>query len=136
MKIEKLFSRIIYLQFLIWFLLITKLVWFPNSLAPKDLSFAIKRYSEELAPEISISLIILFFIVFVFNLYSLFKLLRFNNFWRQIYLFTSILNILLGFVQNYSYSDSLEIFLDNLIIICSTLLLTASYLPPLNKNFK
>jgi hypothetical protein len=136
MKIEKLFSRIIYLQFLIWFLLITKLVWFPNSLAPKDLSFAIKRYSEELAPEISISLIILFFIVFVFNLYSLFKLLRFNNFWRQIYLFTSILYILLGFVQNYSYSDSLEIFLDNLIIICSTLLLTASYLPPLNKNFK
>jgi hypothetical protein len=136
MKIEKLFSRIIYLQFLIWFLLITKLVWFPNSLAPKDLSFAIKRYSEELAPEISISLIILFFIVFVFNLYSLFKLLRFNNFWRQIYLFTSILNILLGFVQNYSYSDSLEIFLDNLIIICSTVLLTASYLPPLNKNFK
>jgi hypothetical protein len=136
MKIEKLFSIIIYLQFLIWFLLITKLVWFPNSLAPKDLSFAIKRYSEELAPEISISLIILFFIVFVFNLYSLFKLLRFNNFWRQIYLFTSILNILLGFVQNYSYSDSLEIFLDNLIIICSTVLLTASYLPPLNKNFK
>jgi hypothetical protein len=136
MKIEKLFSKIIYLQFLIWFLLITKLVWFPNSLAPKDLSFAIKRYSEELAPEISISLIILFFIVFVFNLYSLFKLLRFNNFWRQIYLFTSILNILLGFVQNYSYSDSLEIFLDNLIIICSTVLLTASYLPPLNKNFK
>jgi hypothetical protein len=136
MKIEKLFSIIIYLQFLIWFLLITKLVWFPNSLAPKDLSFAIKRYSEELAPEISVSLIILFFIVFIFNLYSLFKLLRFNNFWRQIYLFTSILNIFLGFVQNYSYSDSLEIFLDNLIIICSTVLLTTSYLPPLNKNFK
>jgi hypothetical protein len=136
MKIEKLFSRIIYLQFLIWFLLITKVVWFPNSLAPKDLSFAIKRYSEELAPEISMSLIILFFIVFLFNLYSLFKLLRFNNFWRQIYLFTSILYILLGFVQNYSYSDSLEIFLDNLTIICSTVLLTASYLPPLNKNFK
>jgi hypothetical protein len=136
MKIEKLFSRIIYLQFLIWFLLITKVVWFPNSLAPKDLSFAIKRYSEELAPEISMSLIILFFIVFLFNLYSLFKLLRFNNFWRQIYLFTSILYVLLGFVQNYSYSDSLEIFLDNLTIICSTVLLTASYLPPLNKNFK
>jgi hypothetical protein len=136
MKIEKLFSRIIYLQFLIWFLLITKVVWFPNSLAPKDLSFAIKRYSEELAPEISMSLIILFLIIFLFNLYSLFKLLTFNNFWRQIYLFTSILNILLGFVQNYSYSDSLEIFLDNLTIICSTVLLTASYLPPLNKNFK
>jgi hypothetical protein len=136
MKIEKLFSRIIYLQFLIWFLLITKVIWFPNSLAPKDLSFAIKRYSEELAPEISMSLIILFLIIFLFNLYSLFKLLTFNNFWRQIYLFTSILNILLGFVQNYSYSDSLEIFLDNLTIICSTVLLTASYLPPLNKNFK
>ena len=101
MKIEKLFSRIIYLQFLIWFLLITKVVWFPNSLAPKDLSFAIKRYSEELAPEISMSLIILFFIVFLLNLYSLFKLLKFNNFWRQVYLFTFILNILLGFVQNY-----------------------------------
>jgi hypothetical protein len=136
MKLEKLFSRIIYLQFFIWFLLITKVVWFPNSLAPKDLSFAIKRYSEELAPEISMSLIILFFIVFLLNLYSLFKLLRFNNFWRQIYLFTSILYVLLGFVQNYSYSDSLEIFLDNLTIICSTVLLTASYLPPLNKNFK
>jgi hypothetical protein len=136
MKIEKLFSRIIYLQFLIWFLLITKVVWFPNSLAPKDLSFAIKRYSEELAPEISMSLIILFFIVFLLNLYSLFKLLKFNNFWRQVYLFTSILNILLGFVQNYSYSDSLEIFLDNLVIICSTVLLTISYLPPLNKKFK
>ena len=136
MKIEKLFSRIIYLQFLIWFLLITKVVWFPNSLAPKDLSFAIKRYSEELAPEISMSLIILFFIVFLLNLYSLFKLLKFNNFWRQVYLFTSILNILLGFVQNYSYSDSLEIFLDNLVIICSTVLLTISYLPPINKKFK
>jgi hypothetical protein len=136
MKLEKLFSRIIYLQFFIWSLLITKVVWFPNSLAPKDLSFAIKRYSEELAPEISMSLIILFFIVFLLNLYSLFKLLKFNNFWRQVYLFTSILNILLGFVQNYSYSDSLEIFLDNLVIICSTVLLTISYLPPLNKKFK
>ena len=136
MKLEKIFSRIIYLQFFIWSLLITKVVWFPNSLAPKDLSFAIKRYSEELAPEISMSLIILFFIVFLLNLYSLFKLLKFNNFWRQVYLFTSILNILLSFVQNYSYSDSLEIFLDNLVIICSTVLLTISYLPPLNKKFK
>jgi repressor of nif and glnA expression len=35
-----------------------------------------------------------------------------------------------------SYFDSLEIFLEDSTTICSTILLTMSYLPPLNKKFK
>lgn len=136
MTIENIFKKIIYLQFLLFTLLIIKYYFFPNSIAPADLSFAIKRYSEEIMPEISYQIYIVFLIILIFNLFSLFKLLKFSNFWRQVYLFTLIFIMLFTFLEKFSYVDSLEIFLENSITICSTILLTTSYLPPLNKKFK
>ena len=51
LNIENIFKKIIYFQFLLFILLFVKYYFFPNSIAPADLSFAIKRYSEELMPE-------------------------------------------------------------------------------------
>ena len=136
MTVENIFKKIIYFQFLLFILLFVKYYFFPNSIAPTDLSFAIKRYSEELMPEISYPIYVVFLIILIINLFSLFKLLKFSNFWRQVNLFTFIFIILFTFLENFSYVDSLEIFLENLTTICSTILLTMSFLPPLNKKFK
>ena len=136
MTVENIFKKIIYFQFLLFILLFVKYYFFPNSIAPTDLSFAIKRYSEELMPEISYPIYVVFLIILIINLFSLFKLLKFSNFWRQVNLFSFIFIILFTFLENFSYVDSLEIFLENLTTICSTILLTMSFLPPLNKKFK
>lgn len=136
MTVENIFKKIIYLQFILFILLAIKYYFFPNSIAPADLSFAVKRYSEELMPEISYPIYVVFLIILIINLFSLFKLLKFSNFWRQVNLFTFIFIILFTFLENFSYVDSLEMFLENLTNICSTILLTISFLPPLNKKFK
>lgn len=136
MIVENIFKKIIYFQFTLFVLLFIKYYFFPNSIAPADLSFAIKRYSEELMPEISYPIYVVFLIILIVNLFSLFKLLKFSNFWRQVNLFTFIFIILFTFLENFSYVDSLEMFLENLTTICSTILLTMSFLPPLNKKFK
>jgi len=44
--------------------------------------------------------------------------------------------MLFTFIKDFSYVDSLEIFLDYLTYICASVLLTMSYLFPLNKKFK
>lgn len=136
MTVESIFKKIIYLQYFLFILLIIKYYFFPNSIAPADLSFAIKRYSEELMPEISYPIYIVFLVILIINLFSLFKLLKFSNFWRQVNLFTFIFIILFTFLENFSYVDSLETFLEDTTTICSTILLTMSFLPPLNKKFK
>ena len=136
MTAENIFKKIIYLQFILFVLLTIKYYFFPSSIAPADLSFAIKRYSEELMPEISYPIYVVFLIILIINLFSLFKLLKFSNFWRQVNLFSFIFIILFTFLENFSYVDSLEMFLENLTTICSTILLTMSFLPPLNKKFK
>jgi hypothetical protein len=136
MKVENIFKKIIYLQFILFIILVIKYFFFPNSIAPADLSFAIKRYSEEIMPDISYPIYVVFLIILIINLFSLFKLLKFSNFWRQVYLFTFIFIMLLTFLEKFSYIDSLEIFLEDLTTICSTILLTMSFLPPLNKKFK
>ena len=87
-------------------------------------------------PEISYPIYVVFLIILIINLFSLFKLLKFSNFWRQVNLFSFIFIILFTFLENFSYVDSLEMFLENLTTICSTILLTMSFLPPLNKKFK
>jgi hypothetical protein len=87
-------------------------------------------------PEISYPIYIVFLIILIINLFSLFKLLKFSIFWRQVYLFTFIFIILFTFLDKFNYFDSLEIFLEDSTTICSTILLTMSYLPPLNKKFK
>ena len=135
MTIENVFRKLVYLQFILYPLIIFKLYFFPNSIAPQDLSFAVKRYSEEILPETPISITIVFLIILIINLFSLFKLLKFSNFWRQVYLFTFIFMMLFTFLEDFTYVDSLEIFLDYLTYICTTILLTMSYLPPLNKKF-
>ncbi len=136
MTVESIFKKIIYLQYFLFILLIIKYYFFPNSIAPADLSFAVKRYSEELMPEISYPIYIVFLVILIINLFSLFKLLKFSNFWRQVNLFTFIFIILFTFLENFSYVDSLETFLEDSTTICSTILLTMSFLPPLNKKFK
>lgn len=136
MTVENIFKKIIYFQFILFIFLIIKYYFFPNSIAPADLSFAIKRYSEELMPEISYPIYVVFIIILIVNLFSLFKLLKFSNFWRQVNLFSFIFIMLFTFLENFSYVDSLEMFLENLTTICSTILLTMSFLPPLNKKFK
>lgn len=136
MTVENIFKKIIYFQFILFIFLIIKYYFFPNSIAPADLSFAIKRYSEELMPEISYPIYLVFLIILIVNLFSLFKLLKFSNFWRQVNLFSFIFIMLFTFLENFSYVDSLEMFLENLTTICSTILLTMSFLPPLNKKFK
>lgn len=136
MTIEKIFKKIIYLQFTLFFLLLIKYYFFPNSIAPPDLSFAIKRYSEELMPEISYPIYLVFLIILIFNLFSLFKLFKFSNFWRQVYLFTFIFIMLFTFIEKFVYIDTLEVFLEECMTVSSTILLTMSYLPPLNKKFK
>ena len=136
MTVENIFKKIIYFQFILFIFLTIKYYFFPNSIAPTDLSFAIKRYSEELMPEISYPIYVVFLIILIINLFSLFKLLKFSNFWRQVNLFSFIFIILFTFLENFSYVDSLEMFLENLTTICSTILLTMSFLPPLNKKFK
>ena len=136
MTIENVFRKLVYLQFILYPLIIFKLYFFPNSIAPQDLSFAVKRYSEEILPETPISITIVFLIILIINLFSLFKLLKFSNFWRQVYLFTFIFMMLFTFLEDFTYVDSLEIFLDYLTYICTTILLTMSYFSPLNKKFK
>jgi len=135
-KVESVFKKLIYFQFILYPLIIIKLYFFPNSIAPADLSFVVKRYSEEIVPEIPISISIVVVIVLIINLFSLFKLLKFSHFWRQVYLFTFIFLMLFTFIKDFSYVDSLEIFLDYLTYICASVLLTMSYLFPLNKKFK
>ncbi len=136
MNVENIFKKLIYLQFILYPLIIFKLYFFPNSIAPRDLSFAVQRYSQEILPETPISISIVFLIILIVNLFSLFKLLKFSNFWRQVYLSTFIFMMLFTFVEDFTYVDSLEIFLDYLTYICSSVLLTMSYLSPLNKKFK
>ena len=121
LNIENIFKKIIYFQFLLFILLFVKYYFFPNSIAPADLSYPIY---------------VVFLIILIINLFSLFKLLKFTYFWRQVYLFTFIFIILFTFLENFSYIDSLETFLEDATTICSTILLTMSYLPPLNKKFK
>jgi len=135
-KTESIFKKLIYFQFILYPLIIIKLYFFPNSIAPADLSFVVKRYSEEIVPEIPISISIVFLVILIINLFSLLKLLKFSSFWRQVYLFTSIFMILFTFLEDFTYVDSLEIFLDYLTYICASVLLTMSYLPPLNKKFR
>lgn len=136
MTIENIFRKLVYLQFILYPLILLKLYFFPNSIAPKDLSFAVQRYSQEILPETPISISIVFLIILIVNLFSLFKLLKFSNFWRQVYLSTFIFMMLFTFVEDFTYVDSLEIFLDYLTYICASILLTMSYLAPLNKKFQ
>ena len=136
MNVESVFRKIVYLQFILYPLILLKLYFFPNSIAPQELSFAVKRYSEEILPQTPVSISVVFLIVLIVNLFSLFKLLNFSNFWRQVYLSTFIFMMLFTFVGDFTYVDSLEIFLDYLTYICASVLLTMSYLSPLNKKFK
>ncbi len=136
MNVESVFRKIVYLQFILYPLIIIKIYFFPNSIAPQELSFAVKRYSEEILPQTPVSISVVFLIVLIVNLFSLFKLLNFSNFWRQVYLSTFIFMMLFTFVGDFTYVDSLEIFLDYLTYICASVLLTMSYLSPLNKKFK
>lgn len=136
MNVESIFKKLVYLQFVLYPLIIFKLYFFPNSIAPQDLSFAVKRYSEEILPSTPISISIVFLIILIVNLFSLLKLLKFSSFWRQVYLSTFIFMMLFTFIGDFTYVDSLEIFLDYLTYICASVLLTMSYLPPLNKKFR
>ena len=107
------FKKLIWANVIILLIFIVKFIFYPYALAPEDLGNAIILY-EELLPLPDNFVMILFLLILIAFLVSLYLLYKFNDYGRQLFIVTNILAILFVFSDGYIVFDSFDYFLDSI----------------------
>ena len=129
------FKKIIWANVILAILVVTKIVFYPYSLAPAELAKAMILY-EELQPLADTFVIIMIFLVLIAYIVSLFLLYRFNDYGRQLYLVVNFLALFIFFSEGYVVFDSLDYFLDAISSILIGFIIAIIYFSNLSKEFK
>ena len=132
---KSLFKKIIIIDFVLFILIILKLIIYPYSLAPEDLKNAMRMY-DEIAPIADNFTLIIFFLILIGYIYALFQLFRFKKIGRQIYTIVITLTLLSVFSSGYIVYDPLEYLIDALSSIISGFIISSSYFSKLKNEFK
>ena len=132
---KSLFKKIIIIDFVLFILIILKLIIYPYSLAPEDLKNAMRMY-DEIAPIVDNFTLIIFFLILIGYIYALFQLFRFKKIGRQIYTIVITLTLLSVFSSGYIVYDPLEYLIDALSSIISGFIISSSYFSKLKNEFK
>lgn len=132
---KSLFKKIIIIDFVLFILIILKLIIYPYSLAPEDLKNAMRMY-DEIAPIADNFTLIIFFLILIGYIYALFQLFRFKKIGRQIYTIVITLTLLSVFSSGYIVYDPLEYLIDALSSIISGFIISLSYFSKLKNEFK
>jgi len=129
------FKKIIWANVILAILVVTKIVFYPYSLAPAELAKAMILY-EELQPLADTFVIIMFLLILISYLVSLFLLYKFNDYGRQLYLVVNFLALFIFFSEGYVVFDSLDYFLDAISSILIGFIIAIIYFSNLSKEFK
>ena len=132
---KSLFKKIIIIDFVLFILIILKLIIYPYSLAPEDLKNAMRMY-DEIAPIADNFTLIIFFLILIGYIYALFQLFRFKKIGRQIYTIVITLTLLSVFSSGYIVYDPVEYLIDALSSIISGFIISLSYFSKLKNEFK
>jgi hypothetical protein len=129
------FKKIIWANVILAILVVTKMVFYPYSLAPAEFSKAMILY-EELQPLADTFVVIMILLILIGYFVSLFLLYKFNDYGRQLYLVVNFLTLFLFFSQGYVVFDSLDYFLDAISSILIGFIIAIIYFSNLSKEFK
>ena len=129
------FKKLIWANVIILLIFIVKFIFYPYALAPEDLGKAMLLY-EELLPLVDNFVLILFLLIFIAFIVSLFLLYKFNYYGRQLFIVTNILGILFVFSDGYVVFDSIDYFLDSIATALVGFTIAISYFSSLSKEFK
>ena len=128
------FKKLIWANVIILLIFLVKLIFYPYALAPDDLSKAMLLY-EELLPLPDNFVMILFLLILIAFFVSLYLLYKFNDYGRQLFIFTNILAILFVFSDGYVVFDSFDYFLDSISTALIGFTIAISYFSSLSKEF-
>ncbi len=115
-------------------LYLLKVIFFDYYFAPSEITIHVLDYEER--NEISSLLLIIYFLVFIVGIISLFMIWKLKLMGRQLFLITLVLSTVLIMPSKYVYMDSLDYIIEYLLIIIDGSLLTLIYLSPISKKFK
>ena len=95
---KNLFKKLLITQIILFIGLGWKMIAYPLSLAPEELSYVMNKY-EETRPLINNFTIIVFLILTLGYFYSIFLLFKFKNLGRQIFTITFFFYVVSGFCR-------------------------------------
>ena len=130
------FKKLIWANVIIFLIFTVKLIFYPYALAPEDLGKAILLYEELLLPSVDNFVVILLLLTLIAFFVSLYLLYKFNDYGRQLFIFTNILAILFVFSDGYVVFDSFDYFLDSISTALIGFTIAISYFSNLSKEFK
>ena len=132
---KNLFKKLLITQIILLIGLGWKMIAYPLSLAPEELSYVMNKY-EETRPLINNFTIIVFLILTLGYFYSIFLLFKFKNLGRQIFTITFFFMSLAVFVDSYIIFDSFEYYVDTLHGALSVFIISIFYFSKIEKEFK
>lgn len=130
------YKRFIISYFLLTFIFTIKFIFFPDATIPNDINYLVRRYEEEISPNMPIGLIFLYLMTGVILYFSLYKLYKFENIYRYIFLFCSLIISTYPLTLDFYFSDSIDNFLEYIDYTLAAIIFTMSFLPPIKYKFE
>ena len=130
----KVLKRLIISWVVLTFLYIFKFIFFDYYFAPMEITSHVLQYEEN--NEISSLLLLIFLVLMIVYVISLFMIWRLKSMGRKLFLGTIILLTILILPLNYSYIDSLDYIFESVLLIIQGTILALIYLSPISKKFK
>ena len=132
---KSLFKKLLIALIILYIGLAWKMIAYPLSLAPEELSYVMSKYEETRPLMDNFSLIVLLILILGF-FYSIFLLFKFKKFGRQIFTITYFFIPLTIFIDSYIVLDSFEYYLDVLHGALSVFIISIFYFSKIEKEFK
>jgi len=129
------FKKIIWANLILPLIFLVKIIFYPYSFAPADLSKAIILY-DELVPMADNFVVIIFLLIVIVYFISLYLLYKFHDYGRQLFIFSFIGSILVIFSDGYIVFDSLDYLFESANIALSGFTIAIIYFTNLSKEFK
>lgn len=130
------FKRLIIAYFLLFFIYLLKFLIFPDATIPSDLSYLVRRYEDEISPNTPVGLVIFYAILIILFYISLYKIYKFKNIYRYVFLFSYLGLITFPLVSQFNFTDSIDQFLEFVDYTLGTMIFTMSFLPPVKYKFE
>lgn len=135
-KYVLIYKRFIISYFVVTFVFTIKFIFFPDATIPNDINYLVRRYEEEISPNIPIGLVFMYLISGVLLYFSLYKMYKFENIYRYIFLFCSLIISTYSLTLEFDFSDSIDNFLEYIDYTLAAIIFTMSFLPPIKYKFE
>ena len=126
-KYVLIYKRFIISYFVVTFVFAIKFIFFPDATIPNDINYLVRRYEEEISPNIPIGLVFMYLILGVLLYFSLYKMYKFENIYRYIFLFCSLIISTYPLTLEFDFSDSIDNFFEYIDHTLAAIIFTMSF---------